>query len=234
MVFHFKGFSVQQSASVHKVGTDGVLLAAWAAVEDARSVLDIGTGTGLIALMTAQRTDDTCILTAIDTDPDAVRLTAENFKQSPWANRLRVEHIRLQDFQSPVSFDHILSNPPYFLNSLAPPDPKRKVQRHSDALPFEDLVQNTRRLLAADGKWSVVLPFTESQVVEQLALRSGFQLHRDTVVYPKESALPNRRLLEFVTRPVEKIVDQLILMQHDGSRHPQYQALTNNFYLRPG
>ena len=220
-----------QSETVHKVGTDGVLLGAWADVQDARRVLDIGTGTGLIALMTAQRADPSCCITGIDADEEASELAKLNFASSPWADRLESRHERLQTIHGEHVYDHILTNPPYFVNSLVSPDPKRRIQRHTDELTFEDLVCHVARLLKAEGKWSVILPVSESRMLEQLVLTRGLSLRRETTVLPKIGATANRRLMEFRFTPGEALQSELILMNESGQRHPQYAGLTKAFYL---
>ena len=229
--FSFRQFSVVQSEAVHKVGTDGVLLGAWADVQEARRILDIGTGTGLIALMAAQRTNPECSITGIDADEAATDLAELNFSNSPWASRLKVETVRLQDFHDDRAYDHILTNPPFFMNSLAPPDPKRKIQRHTDELTFEELVNAVTGLLKADGRWSVILPVTESKVLERLASTNGLLLHRETFVKPKIGATSNRRLMEFRFTPAGTYESEIILMDNAGKRHPQYGELTREFYV---
>lgn len=233
--FRFQQFAVEQTDSLHKVGTDGVLLGAWAKAENAASILDVGTGTGLVALMAAQRTGNTCVITGIDTDAQAALLAEKNFRQSPWTERLKVFHCRLQNFNPGTgAFDHILSNPPYFENSLLPPDPNRQQQRHTDGLTFRELVEHCFRLLAPHGTWSLILPEKESRQTEELARANGFFLHRETSVHPKTDRPAHRRLLAFGKSPSILDADKLILMNDDGSRHPQYEELMKTFYLNKG
>lgn len=229
--FSFRQFSVVQCETAHKVGTDGVLLGAWADVEGSRRILDIGTGTGLIALMAAQRTDRQCRITAIDADAESTELAAKNFAVSPWSERLEAHHVRLQDFPGEHVYDHILVNPPYFVNSLAPPDQKRKLQRHTDELPFSELAEHTARLLTSDGKWSLILPVQESRKVELLAIDHGVFVTRELLVAPRTGAVPNRRLLEFGFSRGDVLRSTLVLMDEEGKRHTKYAELTNNFYL---
>ena len=229
--FSFRQFSIVQSETVHKVGTDGVLLGSWADVQEAGKILDIGTGTGLIALMAAQRTNPECSITGIDADEDATDLAKLNFSHSPWASRLTIETVRLQDFHDDRAYDHILTNPPFFMNSLAPPDPKRKIQRHTDELTFEELVNAITGLLKADGRWSVILPVSESKILERLTATHGLFLHRETFVKPKMSTVSNRRLMEFRLTPGELTQSEMILMDEAGKRYPQYAELTKTFYL---
>ena len=138
-MFRFKRFSVCQQGCAMKVGTDGVLLGAWCALEASqRRVLDIGTGTGVIALMAAQRSAEARI-TAVDIDGECARRAAGNFAASPWGDRLEAVQADIRDFASGHTFDHIITNPPYFSSSLLPPDSGRRLARHCVALPFADL-----------------------------------------------------------------------------------------------
>ena len=154
--FRFKRFSVLQSAQVHKVGTDGVLLGAWANFSDSKTILDIGTGTGLIALMAAQKSN--AKITALDDDPQAIEISQLNFTNSPWQSRLTATCCALQKYEPGLLFDHIVSNPPFFVNSLKSPDSLRNIKRQADSLPHEILILAQKKLLKPDGKFSVILP----------------------------------------------------------------------------
>lgn len=153
--FTFRQFEVCQDMCAMKVGTDGVLLGAWAA--GGRHILDIGTGTGLIALMMAQRFEGARIC-GIDMDDGACRQAMANVAGSPFAARIEICHSRLQDFSPSVTFDSIVSNPPFFTNSLKCPDARRSAARHADTLPFADLFRGVARLLDSDGVFSAVIP----------------------------------------------------------------------------
>ena len=152
--FRFKQFEILQDRCAMKVGTDGVLLGAWAS--GGTRILDIGCGTGLIALMMAQRFPAAQVV-GIDIDEEACGQARENVTASPFGDRIDVAHCRLQDY-SGEEFDAIVSNPPFFLNSLKNPDSKRAMARHADTLPFRDLWQGVKRLLSENGIFSVVLP----------------------------------------------------------------------------
>lgn len=154
--FQFKEFGIRQEQCGMKVGTDGVLLGAWA--WGGRRILDIGTGTGLIALMMAQRFG-TAQVDAIDVDEDACRQASENIAASPFADRVSVACARLQDYNvGDALYDAIVSNPPFFLETLKSPDPQRAMARHADSLPFADLFAGVARLLSETGVFSVVVP----------------------------------------------------------------------------
>src|SRR5688572_22601587 len=159
--FHFKQFSVRHDRSGMKVGTDGVLLGAWVEVKNAKRLLDIGTGTGVIALMLAQRTQPNVTIDAIEIDRDAIEDASENFSSSPWSNRFTLHRGRVQEFSTSKKFDIIVSNPPYFIDSYKPPNDQRIIARHAESLSFEDLLRVSEKLLEENGTLNVVLPYTE-------------------------------------------------------------------------
>src|SRR5664279_1596216 len=144
--FRFKHFSVDDSKCAMKVGTDGVLMGAWADVSAAEKILDIGTGCGLIALMAAQRSNAN--ITAIDIDEDATLQSKENFLSSPWHERIEAIHATVQQFQPDFLFDLIICNSPFFKNALKTPYHERNLARHNDTLPFDSLVSSVNRLLS--------------------------------------------------------------------------------------
>lgn len=155
--FKFKQFTVYQDRCAMKVGTDGTLLGAWTDVTKSRTILDIGTGTGLIALMLAQRSLTTQI-TAIDIDIDSVMQAESNVALSPWCDRVKVFCSSLQDFNG-SGYDTIVSNPPYFVNSLKCPNGHRTLARHTASLSYKDLFDGVTRMLSDDGEFSVIIPF---------------------------------------------------------------------------
>lgn len=160
--FTFKQFHIDHSRCAMKVGTDGTLLGAWATLPTDGSILDIGTGTGLIAIMAAQRSFGSKI-TAIDIDEDCVLQARENVSASPWHDRIEVIHSALLDFSPAQKFDCIISNPPYFIDSQLSPDAARSTARHTATLPFDELVSGVKRLLADDGHFSLILPPPEME-----------------------------------------------------------------------
>ena len=230
--FSFKRFTIQQERCAMKVGTDGVLLGAWAATEmeaaRVRSVLDIGTGTGLIALMTAQRFPDAKVV-AIDIDEHAAEQARENISQSPFSHNINVLHKSLQEYiheeNAEKRFDLIVCNPPFFDNSLVCPDPSRTVARHTSTLPFASLMKGARSLLADNGIFSLVIPSECRQKIEDEAIFAGLYLCRRTAVVTKEGKKPKRFLLEFGIN-VMPATDTKLSLESD-----EYRALTADFYL---
>lgn len=233
--FCFKQFKINQGLTAMKVGTDGVLLGAWCEVSASRKVLDIGTGTGLLALMVAQRQPEAQIH-AIDIE--STLDATQNFEESPWSDRLSVEQISLQDFVSRQSldcplYDHIISNPPYFQDSLKGPSSIRNRARHTDSLSFQQLACSCNTLLSADGHVSVIIPYSSSEALIREFTNHGFNVSRQTDVYPQQSSItPKRALLEFVRGACATESDSLAI--ETDQRHcytSRYKALTQAFYL---
>lgn len=228
--FSFKQFTVYHDRCAMKVGTDGVLLGAWARVGQARNILDIGTGTGLVALMSAQRSQAKIV--AIDIDGEAVSQARENVLSSPWKDRVEV---KLQDVCSYVPgmfFDVVVSNPPYFANSLKGSDIQRNMARHTDCLDFRKLIKSVVRLLHPEGAFSVVVPADGMEEFASIALEYGFCLSRRTWVRTKPGAIPKRVLLEWKKTFAGCVEDELVV---ELSRHvysKEYITLTKDFYLK--
>ena len=228
--FDFKQFRIEQDRCAMKVGTDGVLLGAWAG--GGRRILDIGTGTGLIALMMAQRFPDAA-LTAIDIDGEACLQARQNVLASLFADRVEVVHSSLQDFHAENRFDSIVSNPPFFEHSLKNPDARKSVARHVDTLPFSDLFDGVSRLLGDDGVFSVIVPKDNLERFCPNAYLSGFYFHRKIKVKTTVRKPAKRCLLAFGKHAPEVLEnDEICLQNDDGNRSAWYQNLTQDFYLR--
>jgi tRNA1Val (adenine37-N6)-methyltransferase len=229
--FRFKQFSIQHDRCAHKVGTDGVLLGAWADVSEASRILDVGTGSGVVALMMAQRSSPDAHIDAIDISFDDCEQAIENVAASPWPEKVNVQHIALQHFESDA-YDLIVSNPPFFIDSAKPPNEERTRARHTESLAPEELLYHARRMLNTEGKLCLILPVTEAQ--RFISFASSLQWHCT-------------RLCEFrarVTKPVERILFQLELHMHPTEKEslilyeqgevmtPDYRNLTRDFYLK--
>lgn len=229
--FQFKQFRIEQKRSAMKVGIDGVLLGAWTNVHDCNTILDIGTGTGLIALMLAQRSQ--AEMTAIEIEKNAAEEAAENVAASIWNDRVQVQHISLQKFaaSSTQQFDLIVSNPPFFRNSLKAGNESRSLARHNDSLPFSTLCEITAQLLAEKGRCAFILPIPVNAEIEMLARKNGLFLQRKTQVIPNEKKLPNRVLLEMGRIEVPAETDSLTIYNNDGLRTEDFKNLTRDFYL---
>jgi len=231
--FVFKKFTVFQHHCAHKVGTDAVLIGAWAQVENARSILDIGTGTGIIALMMAQKSQ--AHIDAIDIEQSSYTQACENAKYSSWPGRIDIRHASLQDYvkKCDKKFDVIITNPPYFVDSFKAPDEERSHARHNDTLPFKDLVEGVKDLLQPNGKFYIILPTKEAGDFKTIAEKKGLHLlKRMRVRRNLFNDTEKRHMMQFsfktgalqdLTMSIEKDV------HHDYT--DEYKLLTSDFYL---
>ena len=216
-----------------KVGTDGVLLGAWAGVRPSdRQMLDIGTGTGLIALMLAQRAPEASV-TGVDIDD--VAQARENADASPWAGRVVFERCLVQEFRAPELFDLIVSNPPFFVDSLTCPDEGRTAARHAVHLPFDELRDAVLRLMAPAGRFAVVLPTTEAgRFLAVCAGRLALTRRTDVRTTPRHPA--KRVLMEFSRAGAADAAPEISQLTVGTGEHecytPEYRALTRDFYLK--
>lgn len=231
--FRFKQFTVFQDCCAMKVGTDGVLLGAWAEAYKRNNVLDVGTGTGLIALMIAQRNTNATI-DAIDIDEGCVMQAKRNVFESPFSNRVDVQKSSFQDFaaRNDNKYDLIVSNPPYFHNSLKSPNLHRNYARHTDSLSFYEIISDGVSLLTESGSISLILPYEFKTSVLMHAKTVGLFAKRITNVFPLPHKPAKRILVEFGMSDTECVEDNLIV---ELSRHKytdEYNALTNEFYLQ--
>lgn len=231
--FSFKQFTVFQDKCAMKVGIDGVLLGSWTNIENARSILDIGTGTGLIALMLAQRSNSK--IECIDLDENAVIQATENIIRSPWADRIQVEQVSLQDFSTHTTkkYDLIVSNPPYFVNSLKNPNESRTIARHTDTLSHEELLINAKLLLKTTGRICLILPVVEGIKCIDFAKSIGLCCSKRVCVFPKPNSNPKRYLLEFSLSPTQLVESELTI--ETTERHHYSSAFTSmvkDYYLK--
>jgi len=228
--FEFKQFRIEQEKAAMKVGTDGVLLGAWTPVNDALRILDVGTGTGLIALMLAQRSN--ARIDAVEIDEPAFEEAELNFKQSDWSDRLRIFHSDFLIFAdlSSESYDLVVSNPPFFVNSLKTKNVALSVARHDELLSFDQLISGARKLLNKTGRFCVIIPYTSCTDFRESARLAGFYLGRQTPVIPKSGRSPKRVLLEFTIVPGYPVEYELTILDENGSYSEAYQSLTSPFY----
>ncbi len=239
--FQFKQFTVWHDKCAMKVGTDGVLLGAWAPVDDARRILDVGTGTGLVALMLAQRSD--ALITAIEIDESAVCQAIENSERSPWSHRITVVQADFNTYKPDEKYDLIVSNPPYFTNSMRCPDHQRNHARHTDTLTYETLVRRASGLLSESGTLAVVLPAEMAESVTHIACACHLSPVRRLNVRTKPDGDVRRVLLAFRRgeRPCEANeqasdtlpceVEELLTEVERHRYSDAYIALTRDYYL---
>jgi len=213
-----------------KVGTDGVLLGAWGSVEGKR-ILDIGTGTGLIALMAAQRNPNACVL-GIDIDEVAVQQAKENIAGSPFHERVGCEVQDVMALHPTERFDAILCNPPFFTEDTLPEDKGRALARNNKSMPFTLLIPKVASLLSDNGLFSIIVPSTLVLDIAGMCLAENLHLKRRCQVRTSEHKPPRRTLLTFSKTQVTTCLEQeLCLMANDGSRSQAYRELTKDFYL---
>lgn len=227
--FRFKKFLVDQSGAAHAVGTDSVLLGAWAETDQCKRVLDIGTGTGVVALQVAQRMEG--IVDAIDIHEPSVQRAASNFRQSPWADRLFAHQSAVQDWRPALPYDLIVSNPPFFSETIHAPDPDRRAARSMTTLTLPDLVQVMERLLTPEGRFCVILPIKEGRLLCELAAVQGWYFTRITAVHPTVDKPVERLLIQFERNAMKFLKNHLFLRDASGAYADAYRRLTADFYL---
>lgn len=234
--FKFKQFEVWHDKCGLKVGTDGVLLGAWTLPAMSKCnlrVLDVGTGSGLIALMLAQRFGDAEI-TAVDIDASAVLQARENVASSCFCSRIDVVQCNFIQFASLTnksSYDLIVSNPPFHVEDTFCPDPKKNAAKHSASLPFQKLIEGAARLLSTDGTLSVIVPYSVTNDFIGMAAVSGLFLTRRCDVRGSERKPFKRSLLSFCHHIGETDLSELVLRDSDNKYTAAYSALTHEFYL---
>ena len=239
MSFRFKQFFIEDSKCAMKVGTDGVLLGCWAPIHLPfghlpYTILDVGTGSGLIACMLKQRCPE-AIVEGIDIDEAAVEQAKENFQFSAFSHQLSAFRSSLQNWNG-GPYDLIVSNPPYFQNSLKNPDKGRELARHTDSLSYEELIQHSVRLLKEEGQLAIILPAEAETKIRALAEHYSLYCTHVTRVYSKESKPARRVLMAFKKLKIKNyelkiIEDTLVLEDEKGGRSAAYSKLTKDFYL---
>jgi tRNA1Val (adenine37-N6)-methyltransferase len=234
-MFQFKKFSIQQDKTAMKVGTDGVLLGAWTPLHhNPFSILDIGTGTGLIALMLAQRSAAEQI-DALEIDENAYEQATDNFENSPWNDRLFCFHAGLDEFieEPEDEYDLIVSNPPFYTEDYTSGNESRDTARFVDAMPFEDLVEAAALLLSENGIFSVILPYKEEEKFLALALEHELYPLKITRVKGTPATEIKRSLMAFSRNETTNFtVDELAIETARHQYTPEYIALTKDFYLK--
>ena len=230
-VFRFKQFGVLNDKTAMKVGTDGVLLGAWCDVAGAKRVLDVGTGSGVVALMIAERNRD-AIINAIDIDEDAVVEAKVNFYNSPWAERLTAKHADFNNLTADASYDLIVSNPPFFTNGVLPPDESRNLARHCYSLSFQELITHGKSLMSPAGRLAIITPVEAELPIRQCVVANGMGIKRQTRVVPVENAEPKRFLWELVNGDSATVHDTITIQNANRDYTQQYINLTHDFYLK--
>jgi tRNA1Val (adenine37-N6)-methyltransferase len=231
--FAFKQFTVKQDKCAMKVGTDAVLLGSWILPENAASILDIGTGTGIIALMIAQRSP--AKIDAIDIDPNACVQAKENVDSSPWRERITIHHESFQTFslRTEHKYDLVVSNPPFFVDSSKASHLERTISRHTDLLPYHELLEGALRLLRPEGRFCVILPSKEGELFRDMAAEKQLYLCKLTRVRTRADKATEKRLLMQFERKPRSFSENTLVIEKD-ERHSytdEYKELTKDYYL---
>jgi tRNA1Val (adenine37-N6)-methyltransferase len=231
--FEFKKFRIKQDKCAMRVSTDAVLLGAWVQTGKSRSILDIGTGSGVIALMMAQKSE--AQITALDIDRESADQARDNVAQSEYANRIDVLHCTFQDYvkQGSSKFDLVVTNPPYFIDSLKTPTESRTLARHTDALSFDDLIAGVKKILQEKGKFCLILPTNEAISFRVKAESHGLYMSKLLRVRTtKEKNTEKRHLMQFEFKESE-FSESTLVIEADSHRNytPEYRELTRDFYI---
>lgn len=230
-MFAFKKFVIHQDHCAMKVGTDGVLLGSWA--NGGKRILDIGTGTGLIALMMAQRYTDATI-DAVEIDHDAALQAYENVSNTEFANRIKIVERAIQHYSTQDKYNAIVSNPPFFIDSLLNPNAQRSTARHACALKYCELFATVKALLDTDGEFSAIIPTECLQAFIAEAYKAGLAMSRQCAVRTTPRKQPKRHLVAFhhADYKCEREMEEVCLQDIDGSRSEWYAQLTADFYIK--
>jgi tRNA1Val (adenine37-N6)-methyltransferase len=233
--FQFKHFRIEQAACAMKVSTDACVLGAVAAVAGNARILDVGTGTGLLALMAAQR-NPAALIEAVEIDAAAAGQAARNVAASAWSSRIRVHHQSLAQYAAtrPGRFDHILSNPPFFRRSLRSPDAQRSAARHAadDTLSFAELAVFAAAHLTPAGRLTVLLPLPEMREFEREAKRVGLCLAQQLILHHRPGSKPLRHISSFGFAPQPAaLLTELFIHDADEAYSATFRALLRDFYL---
>lgn len=229
--FRFKHFTVKHDQCAMKVGTDSVLLGAWTDVRNALNILDAGAGTGVLALMLAQKCG--AAIDALDINESAFLQARENFMESNWHERLKVYHVSLQDFAngSDKKYDLIISNPPFFIDAMKTGSDARNIARHiNETITFEELAEGIFTLLKPEGRFCVILPVKEGNLFIEICAKKGLFYNRITRVRTKADKHEKRLLLEMSYRRKNIVSDELVIHNEDGGYSKEFIELTKDFY----
>jgi tRNA1Val (adenine37-N6)-methyltransferase len=233
-MFHFKKFSIEDSMAAMKIGTDAVLLGAWTVCNNETRILDVGTGTGILSLMLAQRTWETAI-DALEIDADAAKLAMENILLSPWNDRINIFNIPFQEFakHSQQKYSLIVCNPPFFAKSLKANSEARNLARHNDSLPVDVLLFGVANLLADEGKAAFIFPFDAIGKWQTEAAGNSLFPLRVTLVKSSPTCLPHRAMVVFTkAKKAEVMENEICIYNGKGSFSIEYQKLTSPYYLK--
>lgn len=227
-VFYFKQFSIDQSNCAMKVNTDGVLLAALADFKSPAKILDVGTGTGLIALMLAQKYTS-AIVHAVEIDQNAANTAKENFLNSPFSNRIALFHSSIKDHftDNNEQYDLIISNPPFFINSLSSQNPEKSVARHTDLSFFEVLLTESAKHLNQSGHLCIILPLETAEMVKRMA--SGLKVQKEILIYSFPESKPHRTIMVMGYEALIPLEEEIVIYQSKDIYSAVYRDLLKDY-----
>lgn len=225
--FRFQQFEVQQSSEVFRVGTDAVLLGILSSVHQAREILEVGTGTGIVALMLAQRNPEANIL-GIDINSEAVQISQNNFYNSPFSDKIKSQLQDFKNFETDEKFDLIVSNPPYFETNSSEKD---ILARQRLELDFSDLIQNASQLLSDEGLFSVIIPIDFEKEFTKICLNNKLFLQRKIIIKGINTAKPKRVVLEYSFQKSEVTEENFVIEKSPRVYSDEYLELTKDFHL---
>jgi len=228
--FAFKQFKIEQNHSAMKVNTDACILGAFAPAVSGRS-LDIGTGTGIIALMLAQKSE--ALIDAVEIDPETALEAQKNFQNSDWAKRLTVFGLSFQAFleKNQQIYELVVSNPPYFQNSYKSACEQKKLARHTDSLPFEELVKGTKKILSQNGLFVFILPTTETEILLKIAFREGFFLQKKIDIHSFSHTKAHRQISFLGFENLPTLCQKFVIYEKTGVYSSQFQEMLQDYYL---
>ncbi len=228
-MFQFKQFTIHQDQCAMKVSTDACILGAWVDVAQAENILDIGSGTGLLSLMMAQRTN--ARIDAVELDLPAFEQAQGNIAESKWSDRIGVFHGKVQDFSPDTKYDYIVSNPPFYQNHLKSEKVQKNQAHHTETLSFEELLDSVLRLRTTSGKFAVLLPAYEAKVLESLAINKGLLPQKKLTVRHREGAKILRVIVEYGSEPEILENTELLIKDAQEQYTGQFSALLKEYYL---
>lgn len=231
--FHFKQFSLFHHNSTMKVGTDAILLSAWSDVTNTKSILDVGTGCGIIAMLMQVRSD--AKIDAVELDEKSLIEAKVNFSKLNKKN-ISIFFDDFNDFKKKINnnkYDLIISNPPFFTDSILPEKKSKEIARHNTALNYSQLCSGVSKLLHENGRFYVVLPHNEASNFKIIAKKHNLHISKQQIVYPKKSKLPNRINMEFIKTPSAKIITEKIVIRNENNTHTdEYKRMVDKYLIR--
>ena len=218
--------------STMKIGTDAVLLGIWSDVADAKQILDVGTGSGILALLLSSR-NKIATVDAVEIDSDSCREAELNFNNSPFAGRL---HIIKQDFnkfaaETRKKYDLVISNPPFFVNDMKSSRDKKRLARHTDSLTYKQLIQGVTSVLSKTGKFCLVLPYSQKQFFLKTCADYGFHLQKEMIIFPKPCKEPNRINMQLGFEKKLLITRKFVIRNENGSFTSDYLNTESDYYI---